>query len=153
MLLDRGASVVLVSMAGAGALYATPAFGGDLPAFAIEEAVDITGPASRSSRLCSPTCPRAPTGLTMRGPFATPCGVERPRGPWPARSSARWEASRRERSSTGSWPTGASYIDSGASTPSRSSARASTSLACTQITMRTSSSPPSSAAPTTRQSR
>lgn len=43
MLLDRGASLVLVSMAGAGALYATPAFQGHVPALAIEEAVDATG--------------------------------------------------------------------------------------------------------------
>jgi EmrB/QacA subfamily drug resistance transporter len=47
----------------------------------------------------------------------------------------------------------APYIDSGASTPSRSSERAITRFARTQITRRTSSSPPSSAAPTTRQSR
>ena len=45
------------------------------------------------------------------------------------------------------------YIDSGASTPRRSRERAITRFARTQITRRTSSSPPSSAAPTTRQSR
>jgi fructokinase len=43
MLLDRGASLALVSMGSEGAFYATRAFRGDLPSFPIDEVVDATG--------------------------------------------------------------------------------------------------------------
>jgi fructokinase len=42
-LLDRGASLALVSMGGDGAFYATRTFRGDAPAFPIDEVVDATG--------------------------------------------------------------------------------------------------------------
>jgi fructokinase len=42
-LLDRGASLVLVSMGGEGAFYATPTFRAEVPSFPIDEAVDATG--------------------------------------------------------------------------------------------------------------
>ena len=72
------------------------------------------------------------TGMASRA-FLTPCRLSRAR-----------------RRSCGQRP---SHICSGASTPSRSSDCASTRLVSTAMAMRTSSSPPSSAAPTTRQSR
>lgn len=43
MLLRRGVSLVLVSMGGGGAFYATRGFRGHAPAFAIDEVVDATG--------------------------------------------------------------------------------------------------------------
>ncbi len=43
MLLDRGVSLVLVSMGGQGAYYATRSFQGQSPSFAIDEVVDATG--------------------------------------------------------------------------------------------------------------
>lgn len=43
MLLDRGVSLVLVSMGGEGASYATREFRGDVPPFGIDEVVDATG--------------------------------------------------------------------------------------------------------------
>jgi fructokinase len=42
-LLDRGVSLVLVSMGGEGAFYATQGFDGSLPRFEIEKVVDATG--------------------------------------------------------------------------------------------------------------
>jgi fructokinase len=42
-LLDRGASLALVSMGGEGAFYATRTFRGEAPAFSIDEVVDATG--------------------------------------------------------------------------------------------------------------
>ena len=41
--MDRGVSLVLVSMGGEGAFYATATFRGEVPAFPIEEVVDATG--------------------------------------------------------------------------------------------------------------
>jgi fructokinase len=43
VLLDRGVSLVLVSMGGEGAFYATRGFGGSLPRFEIDKVVDATG--------------------------------------------------------------------------------------------------------------
>jgi fructokinase len=43
VLLDRGVSLVLVSMGGEGAFYATREFGGSLPRFEIDKVVDATG--------------------------------------------------------------------------------------------------------------
>ena len=43
ILLDRGVSLVLVSMGGEGAFYATRGFGGILPGFEIDKVVDATG--------------------------------------------------------------------------------------------------------------
>jgi fructokinase len=43
ILLDRGASLVLISMGGEGAFYATQQFGGSLPRFEIDRVVDATG--------------------------------------------------------------------------------------------------------------
>jgi fructokinase len=43
ILLDRGVSLVLVSMGGAGAFYATREFDGSLPRFEIDKVVDATG--------------------------------------------------------------------------------------------------------------
>ena len=43
ILLDRGVSLVLVSMGREGAFYATRGFGGSLPRFEIDEVVDATG--------------------------------------------------------------------------------------------------------------
>ena len=43
VLLDRGVSLVLVSMGGEGAFYATREFGGSLPRFEIDKVVDTTG--------------------------------------------------------------------------------------------------------------
>ena len=42
-LLERGASLALISMGGDGAFYATRAFRGEVPAFTIDEVVDATG--------------------------------------------------------------------------------------------------------------
>jgi hypothetical protein len=43
ILLDRGVSLVLISMGGEGAFYATRQFGGSLPRFEIDRVVDATG--------------------------------------------------------------------------------------------------------------
>ena len=43
ILLDRGASLVLISMGDAGAFYATQEFGGGMPTFEIDRVVDATG--------------------------------------------------------------------------------------------------------------
>lgn len=43
MLLDRGVSLVLVSLGGEGAFYATRKFSGSLPTFEVDEIVDATG--------------------------------------------------------------------------------------------------------------
>lgn len=43
MLLDRGVSLVLVSLGGEGAFYATREFSGSLPTFEVDEIVDATG--------------------------------------------------------------------------------------------------------------
>ncbi len=43
LLLDRGVSLVLVSMGGEGAFYATREFSGSLPTFEVDEIVDATG--------------------------------------------------------------------------------------------------------------
>jgi fructokinase len=42
-LLDRGASLALISKGSEGAFYATRTFRGDLPSFPIDEVVDATG--------------------------------------------------------------------------------------------------------------
>ena len=43
ILLDRGVSLVLISMGGEGAFYATREFDGSLPTFEIDKVVDATG--------------------------------------------------------------------------------------------------------------
>jgi fructokinase len=43
ILLDRGVSLVLISMGGEGAFYATRGFDGNLPRFEIDKVVDATG--------------------------------------------------------------------------------------------------------------
>ena len=43
ILLDRGVSLVLISMGGEGAFYATRQFSGSMPTFEIDKVVDATG--------------------------------------------------------------------------------------------------------------
>ena len=108
-LLDRGVSMVLVSMGGEGAFYATGGLQGRGAAVpARTRSWTPRARATPSSRARCPTYPRTPAGSRTRRQWARRCAGAPLPARWPAPSSARCRACPRGKSSRASWRCAAS---------------------------------------------